>query len=179
MLDRTQAVLVVVDIQGRLAHLMVEREQLFDNARKAILGAKALQLPILCTEQVPDKLGPTIPEIAEHLEGITPIPKKAFSCAGDPGFNTALEATGRRQVLLCGIETHICVYQTARDLLGRGYDVRLLADAVSSRTERNRDIALETMRALGARLTTVEMALFEMLGVADGDVFRQVSRIVK
>ncbi|MCA9523681.1 MAG: isochorismatase family protein, partial [Myxococcales bacterium] len=155
------------------------REQLFENTKKAILGARALQLPLLCTEQVPDKLGPTVPELAEHLGDVQPIAKRAFSCAGDAGFNAALEATGRRQVLLCGIETHICVYQTARDLIGRSYQVHLLADAVSSRNATNRAVALETMRSLGARLTTVEMALFEMLGVAEGEVFRQVSRIVK
>ena len=120
-----------------------------------------------------------MPEVAEHLDGLAPIEKNAFSCCGDAGFRAALEATGRRQVLVSGIETHICVYQTVRDLLEGGYDVEVAVDCVSSRTGADRAVGLERMRDAGARATTVEMALYEMLGKAGGERFKKILEIVK
>jgi nicotinamidase-related amidase len=178
MLIRDDAVLVVVDVQGKLARLMHEAEALFDQLSRLIRGARALDLPIIVTEQNPDGLGPTIPELAPLLPPER-IAKRAFSCGGEPAFLAALEATGRRQVLVAGIEAHICVYQTAADLASRGYEVEVVSDAVSSRTAANRAVGLERMRQAGARVTSVEMALFELLGAADGDAFKAILRIVK
>lgn len=179
MLPLEDTALVLVDVQGRLAQLMHERELLFANLERMVRGAQVLGIPILWNEQVPEKLGATIPELAELLTGVESLPKNAFSCCGNPAFVERLAATGRRQVLLTGIETHICVYQTARDLLAGGYAVEVVADAVSSRTEANKRTALERIRAMGAGVTSTEMALFELLGSAEGDRFRQISRLVR
>ncbi len=178
MLVPEDGVLVVVDIQGKLASLMHERERLYDNVRRLVRGCAALELPILWTEQVPEKLGPTVPEVAELLAG-EPIAKSSFSGWGEGRFRDALARTGRSQVLLAGIESHICVYQTARDLDLAGFQTYLVADAVSSRTAENRRIGLEAGRAAGARITSVEAGLFEMLGSAEHPAFREIAGIVK
>jgi len=178
MLNPQDAVLVIIDIQGKLATLMHEREELFKNASRMIRGARALEIPIILTEQNPEGLGPTVPEIAELMEGKA-IGKFAFSCCGEEKFMQALRDTGRRQVLLAGIETHVCVYQTAADLLAAGYEVHVVSDAVSSRTFANKHLGLMKMKDLGACVTGMEMALFEMLKVARGDKFKQIIKIVK
>lgn len=179
MLNPESAVLVVIDVQGKLAQQMVGRDELFDRIGRMIRGCRALHIPVVWAEQYPKGLGRTVPEVARHLGGLEPIEKNAFSCCGDAGFRTALEATGRRQVLVCGIETHICVFQTARDLLEEGYEVEIVVDGVSSRTETAKAIGLERMRDAGARSTTVEMALYEMLGEAGGERFKKILEIVK
>jgi nicotinamidase-related amidase len=179
MLTTNNTALVLVDVQGKLARLMDGKEALFQNLRKLVQGAHVLQLPILWLEQNPAGLGPTIPELAELLQGETPIPKLSFSGCGAEGFLVKLRATGRRQVLVAGIEAHVCVYQTAADLLKLGYEVEVVADAVSSRSVENKRIALEKIQRLGARLTSVEMALFEMLGKAEGPAFKEMLQIVK
>jgi len=178
MLTRQTAVLLVVDVQGKLARRMHEADALFDHLSRLLRGAKVLEVPVLATEQNPAGLGPTVEEVRPHLPS-QPIPKMAFSCLGEPAVVEALEATGRRQVLLAGIETHICVYQTARDLLAGGREVHVAADAVSSRTLRNREVGLAKMQAAGAEVTSVETALFEMLEAAEGPAFKRILEIVK
>ncbi len=180
MLTRDNAVLVLIDVQGKLAQLMDDREALFDNLRKAIAGARAIGIPVLWNEQNPEKLGRTIPELDELLsEQNRPLLKMCFSCCGNPAFLEALESTGRRQVILVGIETHVCVYQTARDLLDRGFHVEVVADAASSRSAENKRVALERMAQHGAEITSTEMFLFELLGTAEAPEFREVQRIIK
>ncbi|WP_257284128.1 hydrolase [Endozoicomonas sp. SESOKO1] len=180
-IDRT--VLVVVDIQGKLANLMHEHESLFGNIVTMVKGAKLLDIPILWLEQMPEKLGATIPELADELvdklSEVGPVRKSSFSACGEPAFMSALEQAGSRQVLLAGIETHICVYQTAMDLLAGGYEVEVLVDAVSSRTLQNKEVALDKMSALGADLTTVEMALFELMKSAEAPQFRDVAKLIR
>jgi nicotinamidase-related amidase len=144
-----------------------------------IKGARVLEIPIIWNEQLPDKLGPTIPEISELLADLSPLEKSSFSCCGNQSFLARLDDSGRRQVLLIGLETHVCVYQTAADLREAGYDIHLVADCVSSRTLENKQIGIQAIRDLGARVTSLEMALFEMLHVAEGDQFRQIIKIVK
>lgn len=178
MLSLENTVLVVIDVQGKLAQLMYERERLFENVAKLIKAAGVLEVPIIRTEQNPDGLGPTIPQIVELLTG-EPIAKFSFSCCGERRFVEELEKQGRNQVLLCGIETHVCVYQTAVDLCRTGYEVHVAADAVSSRTPANRDIGLARMKDAGATVTSVETALFELLKVAEGEKFKAILRIVK
>ena len=179
MLDIHNCCLVVVDVQGKLAQLMVDKEPLFKNIRILIQAAKILEVPILWCQQVPEALGPTIPEIAELLTGHEPIDKASFSCCGEEKFGAELNALGRKQVLLCGIETHVCIYQTAMDLMDSGLDVTVIADAVSSRTEQNRRIALTRLAAEGAHIGSTEMALFELLKTAKHPQFRQIARLVK
>jgi len=179
MLSSEETVLVVVDIQGKLAQLMYERESLFENVKKMIRGAGVLELPIVWVEQNPRGLGPTVPEIAELMPEKIPISKMTFSCAGNRVFTRELEVLGRKQVLLVGIETHVCIYQTVMDLKELGYEVQVVADAVSSRTEENKSVALMRIRDLGATLTTTETALFELLKVAEGPRFKAMLEIVK
>jgi nicotinamidase-related amidase len=179
MLEIDNAALIIIDVQGKLASLMYQKDELYDNLVKIIKGTQTLELPIIWNEQIPDKLGPTIPEVADILKDMKPLAKTTFSCCGNNDFQARLEKSGRKQVLLVGIETHVCVYQTAVDLLQTGYEVYLVADAVSSRTEENKQIGIQAMKDAGAKITSVEMALFEMLKVARGDKFKQVIKIVK
>ena len=179
MLEIHDCSLVVVDVQGKLAQLMVDKETLFKNTRILIQAAKILEIPILWCQQVPEALGSTVPEIAELLTDDEPIDKASFSCAGHGRFNAKLEALGREEVLLCGIETHVCVYQTAMDLLARDLPVTVIADAVSSRTAQNRQIGLDRLAAEGAILASTEMALFELLRTAEHPQFKQIAKLVK
>ncbi len=179
MLAVANSVLLVVDVQGKLAELMHEKEALFENLKRIIRGAQLLDLPILCTEQNPQGLGPTVPEIAQLMPGIQPIPKLHFSCMGEQRFVHELRALKRTQALIAGIETHICVYQTAMDLISAGYEAHVVVDAVSSRTAGNKEIGLQRMRDGGATLTGVETALFELLAVAEGPRFKAILQLVR
>lgn len=179
MLDIQNCTLVVVDVQGKLARLMHEKQSLFDNIKILIKAAKILEIPILCCRQVPDALGPTVPEIARLLKGIDPIDKAGFSCCGTERFNTKLRKLIRNQVMLCGIEAHVCIYQTAVDLLNAGFSVDICADAVSSRTPANKQIALDRLTAEGANITCVEMALFELLRTAEHPQFKNIAKLIK
>ncbi|MCJ7729875.1 MAG: hydrolase [Sedimentisphaerales bacterium] len=179
MLNEKDCCLLVVDVQGKLAGLMHDKDNLFKNIRILIQSAKILDIPILWCQQVPSALGPTVPEIAELLGGCEPINKSSFSCCGFEEFNSKLEELGRKQVLLCGIETHVCVYQTAVDLIERDYEVDVIADAVSSRTLDNKQIGLNRIAAEGARISSTELALFEILKSADHPQFKQIAKLVK
>ena len=179
MLEIQKCCLIVVDVQGKLAQLMHAREALFKNIQILIHSAKILNIPILWCQQCPAALGATAPEIAELLDGNEPIDKSAFSCCGNETFNVRLNELARNQVLLCGIETHVCIYQTAVDLLRKGFRVDVPADAVSSRALDNKQIALQRMASLGVNITSVEMALFELLRTAEHPQFRQIAKLIK
>jgi nicotinamidase-related amidase len=180
MLTIENTVLLVIDVQGKLAQVMNNKESLFANLERIIKGANVLNLPIIWTEQVPDKLGATTPTIANLMTDVSqPISKSSFSCCGATPFMDQLAAGGRKQVLVTGIETHICVYQTSVDLLAKGYEVQLVTDAVSSRTAANRQLGIERIKEAGGTLTSTEMALFELLRVAEGPQFKEIAKIVK
>jgi nicotinamidase-related amidase len=178
MLNANDTALVLIDVQAKLLPAIHEREALLDNLSRLLRGAKALGVPVVATEQNPAGLGPTVPELAGLLEG-PPIAKMSFGCCGEPAFLEALSRLGRRSILAAGIEAHVCVYQTVAGLLEAGYEVQVVADGVSSRKAANRDLALARMAAAGAKITSVEMALFEMLGAAEGSAFKQILQIVK
>ena len=179
MLDIQQCCLTVVDVQGKLAQLMHAKEALFKNIQILIKAAKALDIPILWCQQCPEALGPTVPQIEQLLSGSEPINKSSFSCCGEEEFNSRLDNSGRKQVLLCGIETHVCIYQTAVDLHNKGYCVNVIADAVSSRTQENKHIALQKITAAGIDVTCTEMAIFELLRTAEHPQFKQVVKLIK
>jgi len=179
MLTIENSLLVVIDIQESLARVMHEKDALFENLQKLIRGAGILNIPMIVTEQVPEKLGATIPEISPLLDTVTPISKSSFSCCGEDRFMRELEGMKRGQLLITGIESHVCVYQTTADLIRMGYEVHVVTDCISSRTEENRALGIERMRDEGARSTSTEMALFELLKIAGGDRFREISRLVK
>ncbi|MBN1297955.1 hydrolase [bacterium] len=179
MLKRENACLVIIDVQGKLATLMHDAETVFRNLERIVMGCRVLDIPVIWMEQNPVGLGPTIPEIARHLSGQTPLCKTCFSCCGSEAFLDSIRQSGRQDILIAGIEAHICVYQTALDLLGDGYGVHVITDAVSSRTVSNRDLAMTRMAAAGAELTSVEMCLFEMLRIGEGSDFRSILKIIK
>jgi len=179
MLDIQQCCLTVVDVQGKLAQLMHGREALFKNIQILVRAAKILEIPILWCQQCPGALGPTVPEIAQLLDENEPINKSAFSCCGDEQFNTRLKELARNQFLLCGIETHVCIYQTAVDLLGQGFNVNVIADAISSRALENKQIAINRLAAQGAHISCTEMVLFELLKTAEHPQFKQIAKLVK
>jgi nicotinamidase-related amidase len=178
-LDRSRAALAVIDVQEAFRPAVLDFDQVVRNTGILVQGARRLGLPVLVTEQYPDGLGHTVPEVAEHLDGIEPLEKVSFSAVDADGFHSALRDTERDQVLLCGIETHVCVNQTAEDLLAVGFEVHVATDAVTSRTEHNRDLGLHTMAASGANLTSVETALFELLRAAGTPEFKDVQRLIR
>ena len=177
MLNREEALLAVIDIQGNLYLAMDEKEFLLTNTAKLVKGINILEIPIILTEQV--KIGPTIPELADLMPDVKPIIKNSFSCCGDAQFLESLAASGKKQVLVCGIEAHVCAYQTSMDLMERGFEVYVVADAVSSRTAGNREIGIRKLLASGAILTSTEMALFELLKTATDPKAKDVFKIIK
>ena len=179
MLSRTTAVLIMIDFQDKLAQVMFDKENIFANNVKLIRGFKALNLPMMVTEQTPKKLGPTIPQLSNELDGIKPVAKETFSCFANLSFHDHLESLTRRHVVLTGIECHICVYQTALDLIKNGYTVHLVADAVSSRTPENREIGIQAIKSAGAKITSTEMVLFELLRTAADPKAKDIFKIVK
>jgi len=179
MLNIDKTVLVVIDVQEKLSCVMHEKEKLFKNLQKMIKGIQILDIPILVTEQNPNGLGPTAPDIAPLLTDTKPITKFSFSCCGEEPFMREIEKLNRKQILLTGIETHVCVYQTAVDLIEAGYEVHTVVDCVSSRTIENKNLALDKIKSEGARLTSVEIALFELLRTAKYPKFKEMSQIVK
>lgn len=180
-LDRSQTALLVIDVQERLVQVMPDelRERSLSRLAALIAGVKALDLPVICTEQYPQGLGSTVPEIQAELEDVTRWPKTSFSCLGDPSIARAVEETGRTQWLVAGMETHICVLQTIRDLREAGHQVHVIADACMSRNPLDYDIGIRRAGALGATLSSTETALFELLGSAGGDAFKTISRKIR
>jgi nicotinamidase-related amidase len=178
-LNTGSTVLLLIDLQEKLFAVMHEKEKLLRNVVKLIQGSKALGIPIILTEQYPKGLGPTLPEIKKLIPEIKPVEKVCFDCTDETSFNKALESKKRKQVLIAGIEAHICVYQTAMALARAGYQVEVVGDCVASRDPENKLAALLKMGAGGVSPTTTEMALFELLKVAEGDKFKQISNIVK
>lgn len=174
-LQRDRAALVVVDVQEAFRPAVDGFDEVVESAAKLIQGARTLGVPVLLTEQYPRGLGHTVAEIAEHLEGVEPVEKSCFSAARADGFSL----NGRDQALICGIEAHVCVSQTAHDLLEQGVEVHVARDAVTSRTEQNKEVGLHKMESSGAIVTSVETALFELLGAAGTDEFKEVQRLIK
>lgn len=179
-LEREQAVLVVIDVQERLVPAMKEKvyRKIKANIETMVAGAKQLGIPVVTTEQYPRGLGHTVPELAE-ICGETVIEKVSFGCCGEPKFNAQLKTIGRKQVIVTGMEAHVCVYQTVLGLLEAGYAVHLLRDAICSREKDNFQAAISNAAAAGAVVSTTEMALFQLLKEAGTPEFKAVSKLVK
>lgn len=187
MLDTGKTLLVLIDVQEKLTAVMHDRETLVANLVKLLKGMNVLGIPVIQVEQNPAKMGPTIPELLPLLPGSQPLIKTCFSCCGSDTFNAAMKASGHRQILIAGIETHVCVYQTAVALIRDSFAVEVVADAVSSRHPQDHAVGLEKIREAGrhsngsgqGHITTVETALFELLRTADHNAFREILKIVK
>lgn len=180
-IDRT--VMLLIDVQGKLAEMMYEKKELFTSLKTLIKGMEILDIPVVWMEQLPDKLGATTPEIAElvkdSMKGIAPIAKHSFSCCANSLFMERFDTLKRDQVLLTGIETHICVYQTGRDLVQKGCEVQVVTDCVSSRTKANKLLGIERIKDAGGLATSCEMILFELMKEARGDHFKKIVKIIK
>lgn len=179
MLRPEDTVLVVIDVQERLLPHIHRHEELIKSIRLLIRGCRIVEVPILLTEQYTKGLGPTAAPLRDELKGVEPLEKMCFSCWDDPPFRETLERTGRGTALLCGIESHVCVHQTALHLHEAGYKVQVAGDAVSSRFPRNLELALMRFRQEGIRLTSVETAVFEMLKVCGTAPFKEWVQILK
>jgi len=173
------AVLLIVDVQGKLAHLMYKREELFLHIGGLIRIAYLLDIPIIVTEQVPEKIGETIPKIRKLLKDHQPIAKTSFSCCAEEKFMQKLESLKRKQVIVAGIEAHVCIYQTVVDLISQQYEVQVVGDAISSRTEANKNFALERIRSYGGNVTSTEMIICELLRSSEHPKFREVISLLK
>ncbi len=180
LLDRGSTALCIIDIQERLAAAMDERTTVIEAARRLIVAARRLDVPIVLTEQYPRGIGPTEPALVEALgEQHRPIQKLHFSCCDEPAFTETLAQLQRRQILLCGMETHVCVLATCLDLLHEGYQVQVVADAACSRSAENKRWALEQMRQAGAAVTCVEAAVYQLLRRAGTPEFKDILPLFK
>lgn len=181
LLDRETTLLVIVDMQEPFLRVIHGRERLTENIRLLAQAAAILSIPILTTVQYAERMGGIIPEIAQVLPLHTenPLDKLDFSCAQNEEFTALLMATGRRQILLCGVETHICVSQTALDLVHLGYQVHVAADAASSRTLERHKLGMERMRDNAVLPCAAEAAVYELLGAAGSPEFKSILKLVK
>ena len=179
ILTREKTALLVIDIQEKLFPVMFSPENLIQNTIKLIEGFNVLGSPVFITEQYPKGLGETEKTIKNTLKNTVPIQKMSFSCLGADDLFGILQYKKIKQLVLAGIESHVCVQQTALDLLANGFQVSLAADACSSRKEKDYTIALNRMQNAGVIITTTEAILFELLKVCGTDEFKQISKIVK
>jgi nicotinamidase-related amidase len=178
-ISRAKTGLLVVDIQERLLPAIEGREAVLANAVRLIRGASILGLPIFATEQYRKGLGPSVAEISALINSPPPIEKMSFSCCGAEGLAARLKEANVCDAVLCGIEAHVCVCQSALDLLDTGFRVFVVADAVGSRTAENHRLALARMRDAGAIVVSTEMLLFELLDRAGTEEFKQILALVK
>ncbi|MCS6873767.1 MAG: hydrolase [Pyrinomonadaceae bacterium] len=180
LLQKEKCALVVVDMQEAFRHVIPDFSKIVSQIAALIEGCKILKVPILLTEQYPKGLGHTVEEIMKVIPEDCPIYEKtSFSCCGAEEFLEKLSSIGANQILVCGIETHICVSQTAHDLIEKGFQVHLIADCVSSRYPENKLIGIEKLKQAGAILSSAEMALFEMMRSSSHPCFKQIQTLVK
>ena len=171
--------LVVIDMQEKLFPAISNNEILLENIEILIRGFQLFDFPIVVTEQVPDKLGKTIDRVTTLFKQVKPIIKSSFSCLGEPNFIKFLETYNPSEIILAGLETHVCVYQTALDLIKENKHVEVVANGVSSRDVDNHLVALSRMQNQGVLLNTVEMLFFNIQKKAEGDIFKKLIKLLK
>ena len=180
LLHIDRAALVVMDMQEPFLRNIFERERVLKNVCAMIQGAKTLRLPIVATTQNAEKMGGVVTEVKNLLPPLLPtFDKMTFSAYSSPSFESEMQRCGRKQAIICGVESHICVSQTAHDLAASGFQVHVVADAVSSRSEFNWKLGLDKMRQGGVLLSSVEAALYEMLYEAGTPEFRDILQTIK
>lgn len=174
-------ILVFVDVQEKLNNVIHNKDELIPQLEILLKGLALLNVPVLWLEQYPRGLGTTVESLKEILksEDNTPIVKNTFSAWGNAEFREKLKESGADHILLVGMESHICVFQTARDLLLENYDVDVIVDCVSSRTKENKDIGIDRMVGYGAGITSLETVLFELMESAEHPKFKEISRLIK
>jgi len=179
LISNRDSVLVVVDMQEKLIPKIFDQHTVISNIVTLIKSAKILNIPIIITEQYPKGLGPTIPEIKDLIVPWQPIGKTCFSCFGSNDFSKQLKGLGKNNLILCGIESHVCIMQTALDGLKANYSVFFVKDSISSRTKNNKETGFERMTQAGAIPVSTEMIVFELLREAGTDKFKQIASMIK
>jgi nicotinamidase-related amidase len=179
-LNINNAALLIIDAQEKLINAQYNKEKIAKNTEILAKAAKILGLSVVVSEQYPKGLGKTIPEVAENLpEDTKYYEKTSFSCCTNSAFEVIMRSTGKKQVIVCGMETHICVHQTVSDLIGLGYEVYLVKDAVGSRNEYESEVGIERMLFNGAIPTCTEMVLFELIKCSSHENFKQIQALIK
>ena len=181
LLSAREGLLVVVDMQARLVPVLADPENLVGRVQFLLRAAAQLSVPVVASEQYPKGLGHTVPEVSDYLPEGAVVEKMTFSAMREPAFREAVETrgAGRKQAVVCGAETHVCVLQTAAELAAAGYATTLVADAVGSRRESDRTAGLERLRAMDCQVATSEMVVFEWLERAGTDAFRRLAPLIK
>jgi len=179
LLRRDQAVLVLVDVQDRLHAEMPRRDEVAVRLVKLAEAARVLQVPVIVTEHAAKAFGPTIAPLQAALGGLAPLQKMVFSCFGSEEFRAKLESLGRKQVVIAGYETHVCVCQTALDARASGYQVHLARDASASRNDADYAVGVEKMAGAGVLPASAETVIFELLEKAGTDEFRALLPVIK
>lgn len=179
MLSQEKSGLIIVDVQGKLARMVHESDALLSNIQVLIRGCQILKLPIVWLEQNPQGLGQTVIELKALLKDYQPLEKYRFNACDSSDFIKAITDSGVQQWLVCGIEAHICVYQTSLGLLARNYDVEVVVDCISSRSKANIDLALNKLQRHGASLTNIEMCLYELVKDSRKEEFKQILPLIK
>lgn len=180
MLNTETTGIIMIDVQGKLAQTVNKSDKLISNIARLIEGAKILELPIIWLEQYPKGLGKTVSEIADAMpEGLQPIEKFTFNCYADETVKQAVKASGRTQWLVCGIEAHICVYQTSMGLLSDNYHVEAVTDCISSRLKKNVKLATNKLQSKSVGLTNTEMCFYELLKSSKHDKFKEILSLIK
>jgi nicotinamidase-related amidase len=179
LLDKDKTALVVIDLQQKLLPAISDHERVLKNSLLLMRLAQVLGLPVVLTTQYAKGLGRTVPEVLAESAGVEPLDKTTFGCFGDEGIRRRLAEIARPQLVVCGIESHICVTQTVLGALDAGYQVHVAADAVGSRTEANAQVGLQRMQRAGALLSSAEMSIYELLGRSDGQDFKKMLPFLK
>jgi len=170
---------LIIDIQEKLTPHIYKHELISSNITLLIRGLRVLDIPLILTQQYTRGLGETITSISEAIGNIIPVEKISFSCCDEPVFMKKINQLGKKNIIIAGTEAHVCVLQTVLDLIDNAYLPVVIEDCISSRKKRDKKIAVERMRQMGAVITTYESILFELTRFAGTDVFKQISRIIK
>ena len=178
-LDKEKTGLLIIDVQEKLMQVMGRRQRVADNITKLVLLSNLFDFPVFLTEQYPKWLGPTLPEVAESLPAYQPISKLHFNCCDVDAFNNCLDSEDLRNVIVTGVESHICVFQTCVSILERGYRVHVPQDAVDSRTDENWRVGLDLMKQAGAVITSTETVIYQILKKAGTKEFKQMLKVMK
>jgi nicotinamidase-related amidase len=179
LLSKENTCLLIIDVQQKLMPIMAQRQIVVDHIGKLLQLSKVFNLPILLTEQYPKWLGATLPEITEHLNAYEPISKMHFNCCKEDAFNEALDSKGFKNIIITGVETHICIFQTCVSMLNRGYHVHVPQDAVGSRTDENWHVGLDLMNKAGANITSTETVIYQVLEKAGTKAFKKMLKVIK
>lgn len=179
LLEKANTGLIIIDVQEKLMPVMERKQSIIENIKKLLLLSKIFNLPVILTEQYPKWLGPTLPEIIESLTVYKPISKMYFNCCDVETFNDQLNSKELKNIIVTGVESHICVFQTCASLLNKGYQVHVPRDAVGSRTDDNWGVGLELSNKAGAFITSTESVIYQILKKAGTPEFKQMLKVVK